>query len=95
MTTEQAQSVLAELRVKIDSLDTQILSLLNDRARIAETIGDTKAAANLPVVELARERAVIDRMIERSQGPLSSDAVGRIYQAIMLEMRRIQELRRS
>jgi chorismate mutase / prephenate dehydratase len=95
MTQEQAQSLLAQCRTQIDGLDTQILALLNDRARIAESIGDAKAAAGLPVVELAREKAVIDRMVERNPGPLAGEAVSRIYQAIMLEMRRIQELRRS
>jgi chorismate mutase len=48
----------------------------------------------LPVVELARERAVVERMMERNGGPLSAQAVERIYQTIMLEMRRIQEMRR-
>ncbi len=95
MTQEEAQAVLAQCRTQIDSLDAQILALLNDRARIAESIGDAKSAAGLPVVELAREKAVVERMVERNPGPLAGEAVGRIYQAIMLEMRRIQELRRS
>lgn len=95
MTQEEAQSLLGQYRTQIDSLDTQILKLLNERATIAEKIGDAKAAAGLPVVELAREKAVVDRMVERNGGPLAGEAVARIYQAVMLEMRRIQELRRS
>lgn len=95
MTQEEAQSLLGQYRTQIDSLDTQILKLLNERASIAEKIGDAKAAAGLPVVELAREKAVVDRMVERNAGPLAGEAVARIYQAVMLEMRRIQELRRS
>ena len=31
---------LARLRVQIDSLDAQLLSLLNQRARVAEEVGD-------------------------------------------------------
>jgi chorismate mutase-like protein len=95
MTQEEAQALLAQYRVQIDSLDTQILALLNERACIAESIGDAKSAAGLPVVELSREKAVVERMVERNQGPLEGEAVGRIYQAVMLEMRRIQELRRK
>lgn len=95
MRQEEAQALLAQYRTQIDSLDTQILALLNERARIAEAIGDAKSSAGLPVVELAREKAVIDRMVERNPGPLEGEAVGRIYQAVMLEMRRIQELRRK
>lgn len=89
-----AASVLAQLRAEIDQLDTHILALLNQRACVAEKIGDAKSAAGLPVVELGREKAVVDGMVARNQGPLENEAVGRIYQAIMLEMRRIQEQRR-
>ena len=31
---------LAKLRVQIDSLDAQLLSLLNQRARVAEEVGE-------------------------------------------------------
>jgi chorismate mutase-like protein len=95
MTIEEAAARLSQLRTQIDDLDARILDLLNERAAIAETIGDTKAAAGLPVVELGREKAVVERMVGRNPGPLNDESVGRIYQAIMLEMRRIQELRRS
>lgn len=95
MTEQEAQALLAQFRVQIDGLDTQILALLNERARVAESIGDAKSSAGLPVVELSREKAVVDRMVERNPGPLEGEAVGRIYQTIMLEMRRIQELRRK
>jgi chorismate mutase-like protein len=94
MTAEEAQKALQGFRDEIDALDARILALLNERAAVAEKIGDTKAAASLPVVELARERAVVERMMERNGGPLSAQAVERIYQTIMLEMRRIQEMRR-
>ncbi len=95
MTPTEAAALLSELRTQIDALDTQILAMLNQRAAIAQRIGDAKHSAGLPVVELTRERAVIERMVERNAGPLEGEAVGRIYQAIMLEMRRIQELRRK
>ncbi len=94
MTAEQATEILQRLRSEIDGLDGRILALLNERAAVAEKIGDTKAAAGLAVVELARERAVVERMMERNQGPLEAAAIERIYQTIMLEMRRIQEMRR-
>jgi chorismate mutase/prephenate dehydratase len=88
---DDATEKLKGFRGQIDSLDGQILNLLNQRAAVALDIGATKRSAGLPVVELSRERAVIEGMGVRNQGPLSNDAIERIYTAIMLEMRRLQE----
>ena len=82
---------LKEFRGLIDSLDEKILALLNERATVALEIGATKKSAGLPVVELTRERVVVERMRGRNSGPLGNDAIERIYIAIMLEMRRLQD----
>jgi chorismate mutase/prephenate dehydratase len=88
---DEAVEKLKGFRGSIDSLDGKILDLLNQRATVALEIGATKRAAGLPVVELTRERAVIEGMGSRNAGPLSNEAIERIYTAIMLEMRRLQE----
>lgn len=93
MTETEARQELGKFRRQIDEVDGQILALLNSRAQIAEQIGDIKRAANLPVVELSRETAVVENMVSRNTGPLTDFSVAEIYRAIMLEMRRIQELR--
>lgn len=93
MTEPEAREQLGKFRTRIDELDGQILDLLNRRARIAEEIGDVKRAAGLPVVELAREAAVVEKMVARNAGPLVDASVAAIYQAVMLEMRKIQEVR--
>jgi chorismate mutase-like protein len=88
---DDAAERLKGFRGKIDAVDSRILELLNERATVALDIGATKRAAGMPVVELSRERAVIEGMANRNGGPLSHDAIERIYTAIMLEMRRLQE----
>ena len=93
MTQEEARSRLAGLREEIDAIDQRIVDLLNQRASIAERIGDTKEAAGLPVIEPGREQQVIERVAARNRGPLEHDAVKKIYECIMLEMRRIQFVR--
>ena len=93
MTELEAREALGGLRRQIDELDGEILGLLNQRAQVAEQIGDVKRAAGLPVVELAREAAVVEKMVSRNAGPLTDFSVAEIYRAIMLEMRRIQEMR--
>ncbi|MFZ1890803.1 MAG: chorismate mutase, partial [Formosimonas sp.] len=40
---------LAPLRVQIDALDTQLLTLLNDRAKLAQAVGHVKQKYNQPV----------------------------------------------
>ena len=91
MGVDDAVEKLKGFRGQIDSIDSRILEMLNARAAVALQIGATKKAAGLPVVELSRERAVIEGMGARNQGPLANDAIERIYTAIMLEMRRLQE----
>jgi len=93
MKDEAAWQALQTLRVEIDAIDRQIVALLNQRAAIAEKIGDTKQAAGLPVVEPAREKQVIEKVAGYSEGPLSRESLGAIYERIMLEMRQIQFLR--
>jgi len=39
---------LGELRIKIDALDKQLLSLLNQRAHVAEQVGEIKRAEGSP-----------------------------------------------
>ena len=39
---------LADLRVQIDSLDQRLLDLLNERARVAEKVGEIKRAEGTP-----------------------------------------------
>lgn len=93
MTVDEARAVLAGFREEIDAIDARILELLNQRATIAEKIGDTKEAAGLPVIEPAREQQVIERAAARNGGPLTAEAVKGIYERIMLEMRHIQFVR--
>ncbi len=91
MGVDEAVEKLKGFRTQIDAIDSRILSMLNERAAVALEIGATKRAAGLPVVELSRERAVIEGMGARNLGPLSNEAIELIYTAIMLEMRRLQE----
>lgn len=88
-----AREQLQTLRAAIDAVDRQIIQLLNERAAIAEKIGDVKKAAGLPVIELSREQEVVAKMVGLNHGPLPNESVQAIYERVMLEMRRIQEVR--
>lgn len=86
---------LDALREEIDRLDEVIVRLLDRRARCAYAIGRLKRARGAPIYEPAREAAVIARVqrVNRSlEGPLDDAAIGRLYERVMDEARRIQRI---
>ena len=83
------------LRAEIDQIDEVIVRLLDRRARCAYAIGRAKYQQRRPIYEPAREAAVIEhvRAVNAAlDGPLDGDAIGRLYERVMDEARRIQRL---
>ena len=95
MTLEEALHVLAESREKIDAIDRQLVELLNRRTRIVEEIGRAKEAAELPIYEPKREDDVYQNILSHNSGPLTADALRRIYERVIDEMRSLQHIRRD
>jgi len=95
MRPEEAEALLDDRRRQIDDVDRRIVGLLNDRARIVETIGDIKQKAQLRVYEPKREDLVFANVVSSNGGPLKGDALRRIYERIIDEMRTLQRDRMS
>ncbi len=93
MTRECALETLAACRERIDAVDLRLLELLNERTRVVEEIGRIKRAARLPIYEPKREDQVFQNVTGHNRGPLSADAVRRIFERIIDEMRTVQRLR--
>jgi chorismate mutase len=94
MTGDEARRKLEEYRVLIDDLDRRLVDLLNQRTRIVEDIGRVKRAAQLPIYEPKREDQVIANISQASgEGPLTKEAVRRIFERIIDEMRMVQRVR--
>ncbi len=83
MTQPTQTEALAPLRVQIDSLDQQLLSLLNQRARVAEQVGEIKRAEGSPFFRPDRVAQVIDKIQAANQGPLLNQHVASIWREIM------------
>lgn len=81
---------LQESRKKIDSIDEQIVTLLNRRAAEVKRIGRIKAAAGLPMVDAERESEVYRRITAENFGQIDNDGLMRIFEQIVTESRRIQ-----
>jgi len=92
MNKEEALARLAEFRVLIDDVDRRIVELLNERTRVVENIGRVKRQAEMPIYEPKREDEVFANVTESNAGPLTEEAVRRIFERIIDEMRHIQRV---
>ena len=81
---------LAVCRDRIDSLDRRLVALLNERTSVVERIGQIKKEAQMQVYEPKREDAVYANIAGHNAGPLPDDAVRRIFERIIDEMRKVQ-----
>lgn len=95
MTNEEARKALARYRGAIDAIDLKLLQLLNERTKVVEEIGQVKEAVNFPVYEPKREEDVFRNVSEHNAGPLTTDALRRIFERIIDEMRSLQKMRRK
>jgi len=93
VTEDEARQKLDELRFVIDDIDRRLVELLNERTRVVECIGRTKRESNLPIYEPKREDMVFANVTAANAGPISQEAVRRIFERIIDEMRSIQRVR--
>ena len=81
---------LAGWRERINQVDRRILALLNERVGYVLSLAPLKHKQGIPIHEPGRERQVLDTLKNENQGPLSDDAICRIFEAVMTEMRAVQ-----
>ncbi|HXF43641.1 MAG TPA: chorismate mutase [Pyrinomonadaceae bacterium] len=82
---------LEECRKVIDSIDEQIVTLLNRRAAEVRKIARLKANNGVPPVDLDREKEVFKRIIAENNGYIPEASLLRIYARIIRESRKLQE----
>lgn len=74
---------LGDLRLKIDSIDQQLLELLNQRAHVAEQVGEVKKREGSAFFRPDRVAQVINKMCAANSGPLKVNHVTAIWREIM------------
>lgn len=87
-TVPEVPVALLALRGRVDAIDTQLLGLLNERARIAGEIGHLKGTG--PVYRPDREAQVLDRLAAANPGPLPSGSLRQIFIEVMGACRAIE-----
>jgi len=78
------------LRQRIDQIDAKVVSLLNDRASLAQKIGHSKGLSNQEVYAPQREKEILQRVCHLNRGPLSSHAVGAVFREIISGCRSLE-----
>jgi chorismate mutase-like protein len=81
---------LNQLRERLDVIDDQMVALLSERAQVIMQVADFKRQHHLPIYVPAREESIIERLRTTNPGPLSGDAIERIYRTIIEEMRKLE-----
>jgi chorismate mutase/prephenate dehydratase len=74
---------LADLRVQIDALDKELLTLLNRRALVAEQVGEVKKREGTPFFRPDRVAQVIEKIQQANMGPLKNEHVAAVWREIM------------
>jgi chorismate mutase/prephenate dehydratase len=77
-------------RQKIDSLDEQILQLLNRRAQIVLEIGKVKEELKKEPFNLRREVEILQRLEEQNPGPFPRPAVPIVFREIISACRSLE-----
>ena len=82
---------IAELRNAIDAVDQQLLLLLNQRASLADEIGDIKRQEGSQVYRPEREAQVIRKLQTANQGPLRAESIANVWREVMSACRALEE----
>lgn len=82
----ELNDALTSSRQRIDSIDGQIVKLLNERAQVVRDVGEIKKRFHAPASAPGREEQVLRRAASQAQAPLTPAAVEAIYKTILHEM---------
>lgn len=78
------QEKLSRLREKIDAIDSQLLTLISERAGCAQQVADVKQEAGDTIYfRPEREAQVLRNIMEKNQGPLGNEEMARLFREIM------------
>lgn len=73
---------LEKIRKKIDAIDDNILKLLNERANFVLDVGNIKRKGKVKFYIPQREKAIIERLKKRSEGPFPREALATVFREI-------------
>ena len=88
--TNSPQTRIMELRDAIDTIDCELVDLLNERARLALAIRALKPDANLSLYDPKREEEIFAHLAARNEGPLYDENLREIYESLLHVMKELR-----
>lgn len=83
-----------ELRKSIDLIDDEILKLINKRLLCVKDIGKIKEEKGDPVLDISREKKIMDRLLSQNKGELDDRSLQYIFKEIIAASRELQSPQR-
>jgi chorismate mutase/prephenate dehydratase len=81
---------LAALRRRIDAIDSEILRMLNERARVVLEVGSWKRSAAAPVYSPLREQQIVERLTRENSGPFPEAGLAPVFREIVSATRSLE-----
>ena len=91
MSNNQKGRSLEMLRSRIDELDSELLKLLNERAKCVIKIGKIKQKEKKDVLVPLREKELLDRLRTVNKGPMTDAMVNYLFQQIIDTLKDLQK----
>ena len=87
MDREEARAQIQVHRDRIDELDIQIVSLLNEREGHSMAIRELKPAAGMQLFDASREDAILAKICASNHGPIVDEKLREIYATLLKVMK--------
>ena len=91
MSKNQEVQSLEKLRSRIDEIDSELLKLLNERAKCVIKIGKIKQKEKKGVLVPLREKELLDRLRTGNKGPMTDSMVIYPFQQIIDTLKDLQK----
>ena len=82
---------LKDLRNKIDQIDQELVTLIEQRLEVVKQIGDYKKKHNLPILDQNREQEVLDKNSKYLSNESNKEAYLEIMKKIMDVSKKIEK----
>ncbi|HLS66707.1 MAG TPA: bifunctional 3-deoxy-7-phosphoheptulonate synthase/chorismate mutase [Pseudogracilibacillus sp.] len=86
-----SNGTMEQLREKLDSLNLELLDLINKRAEIVQQIGEIKSKQSTRRFDPVRERDMLNHIISHNSGPFTNSTIEHIFKEIFKASLEIQE----
>ncbi|WP_042223166.1 bifunctional 3-deoxy-7-phosphoheptulonate synthase/chorismate mutase [Oceanobacillus manasiensis] len=84
-------SEMEQLREQMDSVNLEILKLINQRAEIVQQIGQVKAKQSMNRFDPVRERDMLNQITNKNDGPFQKSTIEHIFKEIFKASLELQE----